>query len=240
MFQKIPNVPQSKPNILIAAPCKAIEKLDFKYYIPTIQVASLPDGLKYHADLQIHYLGEGIFVSCPETYEYYYEKLGTIGAKVIKGNTCLGGTYPLDVAYNVARVGNSAYHNSRFTDSIILNHFKENGIDLIDIKQGYAKCLTAVTGKKSLITSDGGIYNAAIKCNADALLIEEGGINLEGYNCGFIGGAAALIEKNKLFITGSLKNHPSKHKIHSFLEQQEVELYESEGTPLDIGSLITA
>lgn len=240
MFQKIPNVPKEKPQVLIAAPFSASNLLDFKYYIPTIPVSLLPKGLMYHADLQIHYLGDGVFVSCPETYEYYREKLGKIGARVVKGEKGLGGTYPSDIAYNVARVGNKAYHNSRYTDSKIKECFKENGIPLVNIRQGYAKCLTAVTGENSLITSDCGIYNAAIKSGADALLIEPGGIKLEGFDYGFIGGAAALIDKNKLFVTGSLKNHPSEHKIRSFLEKQEVELFESEGTPIDIGSLITA
>lgn len=240
MFQKTPNVPKCKPNILIAAPCDALSKLNFKHYIPTKPLNFLPKGLMYHADLQIHYLGEGTFVSCPENYEYYSENLGKIGARVIKGETSLSSTYPLDIAYNVARVGNRAYHNYRYTDLKITSYFAVNGISTINIKQGYAKCLMAVTGENSFITSDRGIYNALKEVNADALLIEEGGINLEGFACGFIGGAAVLIDKNKIFITGSLKNHPSEHKIRSFLEEQEIELLESVGTPLDIGSLITA
>ena len=240
-FSKIPNTAPKEASVLIAQDSPLLAKLSFKYFVPTIQLKTLPPSLAYHADLQIHYLGGGIFLSCPEAYEYYCEKLLPLGAEVIKGIAPVGSNHPDDVAYNIVRIGGNAYHNTKYTEKAAKEYFAREGISLTHVNQGYSKCLTAVTGENSLITSDAGIYNAACQSGAHALLIEQGGITLDGFSYGFLGGASCLLPENKFFITGSLKNHPSRHKILDFLEKQELEPVEAvQNTPVDIGSLIIA
>ena len=101
--------------------------------------------------------------------------------------------------------------------------------------------LTSIFSARSfaVITADGGIYKAARLHGFDALLIESGGVSLEGFPYGFFGGCCGKISENKLFVNGSIKNHPSGDKIRSFLEKQDVEIVEGANTPpADIGSLI--
>ncbi|MBQ7718335.1 MAG: hypothetical protein IJT38_03465 [Clostridia bacterium] len=240
-FIKIPNSAPKEASILIAQESHLLSKLSFKYFIPTVQIKSLPPSLAYHADLQIHYLGKGVFLSCPEAYGYYCEKLVPLGAKVIKGQADVSGNYPNDAAYNIVRVGSKAYHNTKYTEKTAKAYFEREDVTLIHINQGYAKCLTAVTGENSIMTSDAGIYNTACAHGTDSLLIEQGYITLDGFSYGFLGGASCLLPDNKFFITGSLKNHPSRHKILSFLEKQELEPVEAvQNPPVDIGSLIIA
>lgn len=240
-FSDLPNIPTESGSLLICQESALLSKLSFRHYVPTVAIATLPPALQLHADLQLHHLGGGLFLSCPQTYEYYLEKLSPLGATVIRGSTLLSCNYPYDIAYNIARVGLCAFHNTRFTDPCAKSYYHTENIPLIHVNQGYAKCLTAVTGRNSIITSDAGIHRAALSSGASSLLIEQGSISLPGYRYGFFGGSAALISKNKFFITGSLKNHPSGHKIYDFLEEQELEpVLASECAPVDIGSLIIA
>ena len=240
-FSKIPNTAPKEASVLIAQDSPLLSKLSFKYFIPTVQIKTLPPYLAYHADLQIHYLGEGVFLSCPEAYDYYCDKLIPLGAEVVKGHSSVSGNYPNDAAYNIVRIGSKAYHNTKYTEKTAESYFRRKGVTLIHINQGYAKCLTAVTGENSLITPDAGIYKAACVNGTDSLLIEQGYITLDGFSYGFLGGASCLLPQNKFFITGSLKNHPSRHKILSFLEKQELEPVEAvQNPPVDIGSLIIA
>lgn len=240
-FSNVPNTAPKEASLLIAQPLSILSKLSFKYFVPTIPIPSLPPSMSMHADLQIHYLGGGVFLSCPEAYEYYCEKLFPLGARVIKGVYPVSGNYPGDAAYNICRVGECAYHNTKYTDPNAKLYFGKNKIPLIHVNQGYTKCLCAVTGKNSFITSDKGIFKTACQNSCNVLLIEQGYVRLEGFSYGFLGGACCLIPENKFFITGSLKKHPSRHKILDFLEKQELEPVEaSQDLPVDIGSLIIA
>ena len=50
----------------------------------------------------------------------------------------------------------------------------------------------------------------------DVLLINPNGIDLEGYNCGFIGGSAFVYGKT-VFFFGNISTHPDYEKIKCFL-----------------------
>ncbi len=70
----------------------------------------------------------------------------------------------------------------------------KNGIEIVDVKQGYTRCSTAVIGKNSAITADSTIYNALTKNGIDVLKIDSGSVRLDGYGYGFIGGACTMID----------------------------------------------
>ena len=240
-FSPLSNCPLDGALLLIAQDSPALSKLNFKYYIKTKPITILPPSMRAHADLQIIYIGNNLFVSCPECFDYYKKSLTPLGAKVICGASHLKGTYPYDAAYNICVAGNVAFCNTKTADSIALSLLSENGFSIIHVNQGYTKCSVAVVGENAIITADTGIFKAARKSGLDALLIESGGVSLEGFSYGFFGGCCGKISKNILFINGSLKNHPSRHKILSFLEKQETEILEgAETPPADIGSLIIA
>lgn len=237
MTVKIPNCPETKIKIAVAAECEATAFLP--QIIKPCRIESLSPSMMYHSDLQLCHLKDNYYLSCPEGYEYYREKLSPFGLKVICGKSFVGSTYPKDSAYNIARIGNLAFHNTGLTDDAAKNFFKENGIKLCHTNQGYTKCSVAVTGINSCITSDRGVYKALLKEGVDALLIEPGFISLPGFSTGFFGGCAALIAPYTLFVTGSLKKHRDCDKIKNFLKIRGIEIFEAgDDPPLDIGSVI--
>lgn len=240
-LSKISNRPLDGASLLIAQDTPALSKLNFKYYIKTKPVDVLPPSMRCHADLQILYIGNGLFVSCPECFEYYKASLAPLGATVVSGAASLKGTYPYDAAYNICVAGKTAFCNTKIADSVALSLLSENCIDIVHVNQGYTKCSAAVVGENAIITADNGIYKAALTMGFDVLLIKPGGISLDGFDYGFFGGCCGKVSKNKLFLNGSIKNHPSRHKILSFLAKQDVEILEGADTkPADIGSLIIA
>ena len=240
-LSKLSNCPGDGAVLLIAQECPALENLNFKYYIKTKPLRILPPSMRLHADLQILYIGNNLFISCPECFDYYKEKLTPLGAEVVCGASSVKGTYPYDAAYNICVAGKTAFCNTKTADETALSHLQDNGFSIVHVNQGYTKCSTAVVSENAVITADTGIYKAACGAGFDALLIESGGVTLKGFSYGFFGGCCGKTSKNKLFINGSIKNHPSADKILSFLEKQDVEIIEGGALPpADIGSLIIA
>lgn len=144
-----------------------------------------------------------------------------IEKEFIIGNEKVGKNYPDDVKYNVCQIGKYVI-GSKYADEKIKDKIN------IFVNQGYTKCSIAVTGEKSCITTDKGIYDK-IKNDIDTLYIEEKNIklldkdkNISKMN-GFIGGASALIN-NTFILFGDIKkfenenqkkilNHLSKHDL---------------------------
>ena len=137
------------------------------------------------------------------------------------GKEKVGKNYPDDVKYNVCQIGKYII-GSKYADEKIRDKIN------IFVNQGYTKCSIAVTGEKSCITTDKGIYDK-IKNDIDTLYIEEKNIKLLDKNKniskmnGFIGGACALIN-NTFILFGDIKNfndenqkkilnHLSKHNL---------------------------
>ena len=68
--------------------------------------------------------------------------------------------YPGDCRYNAACTGKFFIHRLDITDSELLAAAKAscgNELELIDVRQGYAKCSTVIVDENSIITYDKGI-----------------------------------------------------------------------------------
>lgn len=195
---------------------------------------NLLEPLKGHPDILLHQLSNGDVVVDRENYKYYKELLSEYN--VIPSDCKLDGKYPKDISLNAVVFKNLFIHNLNYTDKKLLDFYSSNGYRMINVKQGYTKC-NIVVGKNVLITSDVDIYNS-IKDFEKILLIDHKQIILEGFNYGFIGGTSGLIN-DKIYFTGSLKNHSSYEEIIKFLNDNNEE-YEflSEKPIEDYGSLI--
>lgn len=186
----------------------------------------------------IHPIDDTTLIVAPNVYGYYKEQLSGSGLNLIKGESFLSKKYPKNIAYNVGRFKNFAFHNFKYTDKRLLEELKKRSIELININQGYSKCSTGITGD-FLITSDQGIYKDLIEKDIDLLLIEPGHIRLEGYNYGFCGGASGVLKRGELIFHGDLTRHPNYLKITNYLKEREYKLFYSRDYPLeDIGSII--
>ena len=174
-----------------------------------------------HPDIQMFIHEKNLFVH-PDIDKKFIKSIEGY-VNVIQCSTKLKKNYPDDIPYNIALVGDYAIHRKGFTDKIIQDYLLNCGIDIVDAKQGYAKCSTLIIDDKSIITSDRSINDAAKSVGIDALLISAGFIDLPGYNHGFIGGASGSF-CGVIYLTGSIDHHPDRAEIESFIESKNMQL----------------
>ena len=191
----------------------------------------LPDNpnvdarLSGHADLMLLDLGGGRVLT-------YLDSLPDIGLEVVKVEG-QGRAYPDDARLCACVVGRFCIHDLRISDPHI------TGFELIQVRQGYARCSTCVVDESSIITSDAGIAKAAARHGIDVLGIRPGYIELEGFDTGFIGGASFKLSPEHLAFTGRLDAHPDRARIEDFLRERGVEpVYLTDMPAFDIGSAV--
>lgn len=241
MFIKNPNLPSKKVKSVLmdyrAEKTKSyLEAMGIKVYqTPRADIAY--NAVSGHPDMAFHLLDEHTAVVSPEVYEYY---CGIFGKEhIIKGCSKVGTAYPEDIAYNIARVGRVAFHNSKFTDKTIYEYYKQKGIKLIDVKQGYAKCSICIVSENAVITEDKAIARVAKENGIDSLRINAGGVKLKDFPYGFIGGASGLISEKEIFFNGDITKHSDCGKIFEFCRKYNVKVkYFTDEILEDIGTII--
>ncbi|MCL1833024.1 MAG: hypothetical protein FWG49_00825 [Leptospirales bacterium] len=188
-----------------------------------------------HPDIQMFLHEKNLFVH-PDMDKKFIKSIERY-VNVIQCSSKLNKNYPDDIPYNIALVGNFAIHKKGFTDKTVRDYLLNNGIAVVDAKQGYAKCSTLIVNENSIITSDRSISDAAKGVGIDALLISDNYIELPGYNHGFIGGASGSCG-DAIYLTGRIDHHPNRDDIKSFIASKNMQLkiLSSKGL-IDAGSL---
>ena len=150
-YIKIPNLPtKNVTSVLIdyRTNIKSIKKLNelgIKVY-KTTRTNSLYDAVLGHPDMVIHHLLGNKFIISPENVDYFNN---IPGIEIFAGRSTLKSSYPEDIAYNAARVGNYLIHNFRYTDKLLLEKTEE--LIKIDVKQGYSKCSVCVINNNAIM-----------------------------------------------------------------------------------------
>lgn len=238
-----PNIPQRKVKLVVVdGRAKnigtALKRMGIEV-IYTTRHPTLYNAVSYHPDMVLHHLGGKDIVIAPDVDSEFIHEIKRYGFNVIKGETALSRNYPGNIAYNVARIGNMAFHNLKYTDKILLRELEKRGIQLIDVKQGYTKCSVCILNEKTIITQDVGIARKAEKHGIKVLLVPPVNIKLHELNYGFIGGATGLISKNQLAISGNIQFYKYRDEILGYLDNNgisAINLVWDEMT--DIGSII--
>ena len=186
--------------------------------LPLTPCEALDTPVNTHADMLTFVLENKIF-----TYGSYYSQNKQIfdaarsdGYEIIAVSRECSKKYPNDIMLNALVMGKTLYANLKHIAKEIINIATELGYTLINVKQGYSACSTLALDADNAITADKGMYRALCESGKKAVLISEKGIKLDGYNCGFIGGASCVIGKNVYFY-GEIQNHPDYEKIHKKL-----------------------
>lgn len=206
--------------------------------IKTTPLSCLYEAVKGHPDMQVHYFADTNELLCAKEAYEYYKNIIPKNVNLICGAEELKEKYPFDILYNTAVVGNCVICNERYTAKEILTKYKKQGKKIINVKQGYAKCSTAIISENAAITADEGIYKQLTDNNIDALKITPGSIRLDTMSYGFIGGCCGLIDKNLLAVNGNINLHPNGDAIKSFCKKYDVEIFPLNNNELyDIGSL---
>lgn len=145
--------------------------------------------------------------------------------------------YPYDAGLNVCIVGKRLFYNPKTANKELVK--KSGCTKLISVKQGYTKCSICVVDENAIITSDKMIAAAAQNIGMDILYIEKPFVALDGFEYGFIGGAAFKISVHELAFTGIIENKIIKKEIEDFLNERHIKaIYLTDKPIFDIGSAI--
>lgn len=189
-----------------------------------------------HADLSAIKLGKRLVAAGHLTVDpLFVNYLTNRGYELISAEREQGARYPSDVNLCACISGNRLMHNLRYTDPAVLHCFDG---EKIHVSQGYMRCSCCTVDADALISSDSGIEDTARKNDIEVLKIDAGGIRLAGFDYGFIGGAAIVLD-DAVLLTGRLENTRDIRSIESFIRSRgKLPVYLTEDTAFDIGGAI--
>ena len=201
----------------------------------------LQKGVASHPDMLV-FVGFGKLF-CHKTY-YEANKflideiISASRLELILSNEKISEKYPHDVKFNAAIVGNTLICNKKNVSQLILAEADKNNYPIINVPQGYTKCSTCVVSDNAIITADRPIYDACIAHGIDALLIDEGNIDLPGYDYGFIGGASGIFD-DSVYFCGDISKHPNGKEIIEFCQEHgKTAISLSDQRLFDIGTIL--
>lgn len=241
-FVAQPNLPRGKVTLAAVSGVyseipAALEKQGIAC-VTTVPDPRLPSPIASHTDMQMFHLHENrTFVLKGE--QALKRQLEGVGFAVAETSMEPTGKYPGDVLCNALQLSDKLLANLGSMDPLIYTYVESLGLRTIHVNQGYTRCAAAVVNDHAIITMDIGIQTAAQFLGLDALLINEHGILLDGYDYGFIGGCCGLIDKDVLAFTGALDSLRCAPQIRAFLEKHHVKPVElTRNQMVDIGGIL--
>ena len=200
---------------------------------------ALQEPVSAHPDMLL-FLGKGVLV-CHKDYfgiaEKQIKKIADIsGSKIVLSEENIDRNYPGDVLFNAAPTGDMLIcKRDAISEKIPLLYGDEN---IINVKQGYAKCSVCVVSDNAIITADRAIARETEKNGIDTLLVSPNGVRLDGYDCGFIGGASGADGEN-VYFCGNTALHSDGDKIKEFCKKHGKTAVSLSDDPLyDYGTLM--
>jgi len=183
---------------------------------PDMLFSIMPDGTVW-TDGKYFFENKAFFESLP-----FYDRIKP-------SVTELAPDYPMDIAFDCVYINDIVIGKGQY----LACEIKNSAARVIDVKQGYALCSTLKT-EKFAITADKYIYNAIMDNNCEVLFISSDNILLNGYNCGFIGGASCVVESEKTVVFfGNVEDHPDFFKMKEFIEKFGYVLRYPKNVPLE-------
>ncbi|MBO4971501.1 MAG: hypothetical protein J6D45_01675 [Clostridia bacterium] len=198
---------------------------EYGYRVFTLPENDLLDhAVSSHADLSTFIMKNTLIVSngyYRSNRELIDEICDFASLSLLVSNTSSRSPYPNDVGFCALNVSDKAViANEKYLAPEIRSLCVERSLPVIHTAQGYAKC-TALAFNGCLISADHSTLNAAKKIGLRTLEISSGGIDLPGYNYGFIGGACGFDGKN-IYFCGDIDTHPDANRIKEFAEENRV------------------
>ncbi len=192
-----------------------------------------------HADISFFYAGDRqLFIA--HEMKNMVDYFSSLGFDVIVLPENMGREYPFDVPLNCVTVGNHLICNIDTVSYSVLKCFEDRRYDIINVRQGYAKCSVIPVATDALITDDISIARECINRGIDVLSVSKGSVKLNGLPYGFIGGTCGKISDDIIAFNGDLNTHDDGEKIQTFLSRYGVSHVSlNTGELIDIGSIIT-
>ncbi len=239
-----PNLPKGKVIVTAisadaAEICEALKSSKIAV-VPIDPCSNLPKGIASHADLQLLHLGgqKLIAASCSEEC---LNMLSAMGFEAKNAENALNSKYPSDCIINVNIIGKKIIMNPKTASENLIEYVDEHNMEVISVNQGYSKCSSLTICEDAIITADDGISKAVENHGIEVLKIRNGGIYLEGYDTGFIGGCGGMIEEKLLGTSGDLKSLQNKdyENIKDFCRNRNIYIENLGGRTLcDIGGIL--
>lgn len=187
---------------------------------------SLSAPVASHPDMLIFFLKGKMFVH-KNYYDAHSDLIKKIGyladAEILICEDRIGAKYPNDIIFNAFTFENYLVCNSNHTSECLLRYAKEENFNIIMTRQGYAKCSACVTDK-FVISADKGLLRSLAAKGIEMLEISPEGVSLNGYDCGFIGGASGFdLKARRLFFCGDLNSHKSCSEISTICRKKGIE-----------------
>ncbi len=152
--------------------------------------------------------------------------------------------YPADVTFNCFALPQTALiGKADYISGAVKRAATSSRLPVIDTKQGYTKCSSAVIAGESrtdclIITSDPSIVKTSAEIGVRAVKIAVGHVALPGYDTGFIGGAS-FATSHALYFLGDVSRHPDFDRIVSAAASVGREVISLSSEPLyDAGCLL--
>ncbi|WP_425540163.1 DUF6873 family GME fold protein [Microaceticoccus formicicus] len=206
--------------------------------IESVDNKSLPNPVSDHPDMSIHPINSNVFMVDVNVFSDYQDLLSNYPIDIIPSNDALGEMYPYDSLLNVSRIGNYFIHNNYTSDDLI-RWFNNLKFEHLPVKQGYSKCSTLILNCDTIVTSDKGIHKAIISKGLNSYLIPPGGIELKGYDTGFIGGTGGMISPDTLLLSGDLELYEHGEFLKIILDDLKIKaVYPKDEKLVDLGSII--
>ena len=126
-------------------------------------------------------------------------------------------SYPTDILFNAAVVGEDLFCFSEHTAGAILREFLPDRIHTV--RQGYAKCSVLPVGPRAFLTQDPTLAKAGRALGMNVLELAANEILLPGYDHGFWGGCASYAPYHalkELYFCGDIHRHPKGQEIQAF------------------------
>ena len=184
---KTPNLPQGRVEAVLVnekAENIADALAQRGVMVLTVPVCRMISGpVSSHADLQYHHLG-GSRIAAAFPASKTSEQIKELGFRILAAQRAIGSPYPGDIGLDAARIGSLLICRLPYTDPALLDYCEKNDVQIINVRQGYAKCSVCVVDERSIITADEGIAAAAETNGIAVLRIRAGYIELPGMSCG--------------------------------------------------------
>ncbi|MBR2930857.1 MAG: hypothetical protein IKC32_06475 [Clostridia bacterium] len=149
-----------------------------------------------------------------------------------------GKSYPDDVIFNSLPLGNRLFARLESLSPYLKELAEANGLELINVSQGYPACTTLKLSDEAVITADPGMEKLLSSYGIRVYRIENGGIQLPPYEYGFIGGAAGVFGGCAYFL-GDASLHPSHSIIKEALDRESIKPIMLSDAPLtDLGGIL--
>ncbi len=215
------------------------------YHVLTLPPFSkLSEAVASHPDMLISRIGNDLisYADYCEEASYVFSDLSLLlkgtGVRFVFTADEVGNSYPHDVGLNALRMGNKLFCRNESISQSLRDRSKEQGIEIVDVKQGYPACTVLKLNDHAAITSDNGMARALRDHGIRVTLIENGGISLPPYEYGFIGGAGE-VDKDRLFFFGDPATHSDGAKIIKAAEDEGLKIIAlSKGELRDLGGII--